>query len=146
MIKYLCIAVLALPLMACDKKADDKADKVSETSNSSEVQKQEIIVGDKILITNELLNKNLKLTAHDTNLSKANEYYYQVTIQNLSDQPINITADQITLVDSKGGEHKVDMIDRELTIPIAANTEVVGIIGFDDVQSGNPQLIKFKEI
>lgn len=142
MIKYIGIALLVLPLMACNKQTE----KPTDTQSTSEIENKEIILGDKILIANELNNKDLKLTANNTSLSKDNKYYFQVSIENFSPQIINIRAEQIIMVDSKGQEHKVGLIDRDLTSPIDSKQQVTGMIGFDNVKFGQPKFIKFKEL
>lgn len=142
MIKYIGIALLILPLIACSKQTE----KSTDTQSTSEIESKEIIVGDKILIVNELSNKDLKLTANNTSLSKDNKYYFQLSIENFSPQIINIRAEQIIMVDSKGQEYKVGLIDRDLTSPLDSKQQVTGIIGFDNVKFGQPKFIKFKEL
>lgn len=136
MIKYVCIVFLAITLMACNKQPE----------KINEVKSKEIIVGDKILVANELLNKNLKISANNTNLSKDDKFYFQLSIQNLSNQPLNFKEDQIIMVDSKGEEYKTALIDRELISPIDPNQEITGIVAFDSVKYGKPKFIKFKEL
>ena len=134
-VKHFFIAFLVFPLIACS----------SQNENTAGLEKQEMVVGQQFLIANELQNKNLKFTANETNFSKNNQYYFQVTIRNLSKQPVNIKENQIILVDSQGQEYKVGLVDRELTLPLESNQEVTGIIGFESEKIGKPKFIKFKE-
>lgn len=136
MIKYIGVVLLALTLMACNKQQEE----------INEAQSKEIILGDKILVANELLNKNLKLSANNTNLSKDGKFYIQLSIQNLSKQPLSFKENQIAMVDSKGNEYKVALIDRELISPIDPNQEIIGIVAFDNVKYGKPKFIKFMEL
>ena len=140
--KKLCtILICTLPLFACSKPEK----KVDQNQTSSSQQQQSIETGKKLSIVNELRNKSLKLTAFDTNHSKGNKYIYQITIENLGEQPMNINSEQIVMVDSKGQEHKPGLIDRELTAPIEAKQQVVGVVGYDDVKFGEPKFIKIVE-
>ena len=128
--------IAVLGLTACDQKS-----KNVEIKN--DVQKtQDIVVGDKIIASNMMQNKNLRILAENTNLSKDNTYYYQLTLENQGNQPINIRSDQIKLVDSKGAEHKVGLIDRELTEPLDPKKKIVGIVTFENVKIGTPKFIK----
>lgn len=135
-VKYFLIALLVFPLMACSNKNE----------NSVELEKQEMVIGQNIQIANELQNKDLKFTANETNFSKNNQYYFQITIKNSSKQPVNIKGNQIILVDTKGEEYKVGLIDRELTLPLESNQQVTGMIGFESANIAKPKFIKFKEV
>lgn len=135
--KIIFITMIAvLGLSACDQKSKNIE------ANDGIPKTQNMVVGDKFVVSNIMQNKNLRILAENTNLSKDNKYYYQFTIENQGNQPINIRSEQIKLVDSKGTEHTVGLIDRALTEPLDPKKKVVGIVAFDNVKIGTPKFIK----
>lgn len=138
--KILAVLLCTMALTACNKNNEKQAEIPSTTES-----KQDIKVGDKFVIVNELTNKNIKLQAFETNLSKDGKYYYQVEIENVSSQPMNLRSDQIVLVDTNGKENRVQLIDRDLTTPYNPNQAKKGIIAFDDLGQSKPKFLKFKD-
>ena len=134
------VVLCAVALTACQKNNEKQA----EQNNLTET-KQDIQVGNKFVIVNELTNKNIKLQAFETNLSKDGKYYYQVQIENLSVQPINLRNEQIVLVDSSGKENRVKLIDRELTTTYDPKQSRTGIVAFDDLGRSDPKFLKVKD-
>lgn len=135
--KIFVVFACVMTLVACSKEAH------TEALNHSDAP-QEIKLGHDFLITNELNNKDIKLQAFETNLSKDGEYYYQIEIHNASSQPINIKTNQIVLVDTAGTEHRVKLIDQELIAAYDINQSKSGIIAFDDLGQSSPKFLKIK--
>ncbi|QIO05461.1 putative periplasmic lipoprotein [Acinetobacter shaoyimingii] len=138
--KIFLVVFCAMALTACNKNNEQKLEQTNITES-----KQDIQVGNKFVIVNELTNKNIKLQAFETNLSKDGKYYYQVEIENVSAQPMNLKAEQIVLVDTNGNENRVQMIDRDLTTPYEPKQSKKGIIAFDDLGQSQPKFLKFKD-
>lgn len=140
--KLFIICLCALALTACNKKENSESLTTDSKPIENVEQKKEIISGKKFLVVNELNNKNIKIQAHETNLSTEIKHYYQIEIENLSDQVINIKPDQIVLFDSDGREIAVGLIDRELSESIAPQQSIKGIVAFDN--TAVPKYLKFK--
>ena len=138
--KLACIGLCVFALAACEKNKPETA--VLESS-VTENHKQDIQLGNKFVVVNDMTNKNLKILSHETNLTGDGKYYYQIEIQNLSGQPFNIKTEQIVLVDSAGVESRVKLIDRELNEPFEVNESKTGIVAFDDIGPSKPKYLKF---
>lgn len=144
--KVLLVSLSVFALVACEK---NKTEATNQTASSTataqdQIDKKDIKLGNKFVVTNEMTNKNLKIQAHETSLTGEGKYYYQIEIQNVSDQPITIKTEQISLVDSGGKDNRVKLIDREVNEPIEAKETVTGIVAFDDLGVNKPKYLKFK--
>lgn len=136
------IALCTFALTACEKNTQkEQQTQVAQ----SEAAPQEIKLGNKFVVVNELTNKNMKIQAFETSLTGDGKYYYQIEIQNLSQQPVNLKSEQMVLVDEAGAEFRVKLLDRELTAPFEVNETKKGIVAFDEIARSKPKYLKFKD-
>lgn len=138
--KKICtVFIFSLPLLACSKPES----KSEAQQPLAPVTQKKIIPKQKIVIVNEQANYHLKLSAFDTNFSNDHQYYYQVSVENLNSNPINLGSIEFILVDSNGREFRPGLIDKHLSEPLNPNQKVTGIVAYDHKDIAKPKFIKF---